>query len=171
MNDKATRILLILLIILLAINTYIIFHERKLDELQLQLNESVNSIHEKIDTFRSEESPMIQNGYTPIKGKDYFDGQDGRDGRSIEGPPGKDSVSTNTIIEKQVPVNGLSAYELAVKTGFTGTLEQWLESLKARTPVLVCNQIKNRWEVFYPPDTNRGVIKDLDKNSVACMVQ
>lgn len=27
--------------------------------------------------------------------------------------------------------NGLSAYELAVKQGFTGTLDEWLASLKA----------------------------------------
>ena len=31
--------------------------------------------------------------------------------------------------------NGLSAYEIAVKNGFKGTEEEWLESLQGETPV------------------------------------
>ena len=31
--------------------------------------------------------------------------------------------------------DGLSAYEIAVKNGFEGTEEEWLESLKGETPV------------------------------------
>ncbi len=42
-----------------------------------------------------------QDGYTPIKGVDYFDGKDGE-----------------------------SAYQLAIKNGFIGTLQDWLDSLK-----------------------------------------
>lgn len=43
-------------------------------------------------------------GYTPVKGVDYFDGDDGTD--------------------------GLSAYEVAVSNGFVGTEAEWLESLQ-----------------------------------------
>lgn len=44
-----------------------------------------------------------------LKGKDGQDGKDGKDGK-----------------------DGASAYELAVASGYTGTLEQWLESLKGK---------------------------------------
>ena len=44
-----------------------------------------------------------QDGYTPEKGKDYFDGNDGK-----------------------------SAYQEAIDNGFKGTEEEWLESLKGQ---------------------------------------
>lgn len=46
-------------------------------------------------------------------GKDGINWQDGKDGK--DGQPGE---------------NGKSAYEQAVENGFTGTLEDWLQSLK-----------------------------------------
>lgn len=50
-----------------------------------------------------------RDGYTPVKGKDYFDGKDGVNG--------KDGA------------NGLSAYEIAVKQGFEGTEEEWINRI------------------------------------------
>ncbi len=50
-----------------------------------------------------------RDGYTPVKGKDYFDGKDGVNG--------KDGA------------NGLSAYEIAVKQGFKGTEEEWINRI------------------------------------------
>ena len=47
-------------------------------------------------------------GYTPIKGVDYFDGTPGASGTP-----------------------GLSAYEIALTKGASGTEEEWLNSLKA----------------------------------------
>ena len=35
--------------------------------------------------------------------------------------------------EVREPLDGLSAYDIAVKNGFTGTEQEWLESLKADT--------------------------------------
>ena len=40
----------------------------------------------------------------------------------------KISTPTETTIE-----NGLSAYELAVKYGYEGTVQEWLESLRGRS--------------------------------------
>lgn len=45
-----------------------------------------------------------QDGYTPVKGVDYFDGKDGE--------------------------NGKSAYEIAVDKGFNGTEDEWIENFK-----------------------------------------
>ena len=47
-----------------------------------------------------------KDGHTPVKGEDYFDGKDGKDGK-----------------------DGLSAYDIAVKYGFEGTEEEWINSL------------------------------------------
>jgi hypothetical protein len=38
-----------------------------------------------------------------------------------------------TIISSGLGANGLSAYDIAVANGFVGTVEEWLESLKAKT--------------------------------------
>ena len=51
-----------------------------------------------------------------LKGKDGADGKDGKDGAD-----GKDGVNGK---------DGKSAYEIAVDNGFTGTEQEWLESLK-----------------------------------------
>ena len=54
-----------------------------------------------------------KDGYTPVKGVDYFDGQNGKDG--IDGAPGKD---------------GASAYEIWLNTGQSGTEDDFLQWLK-----------------------------------------
>jgi len=55
-------------------------------------------------------------GINGVNGKDGVDGKDGIDGK--DGAPGKDGA------------NGKSAYELAVENGFSGSLDDWLLSLK-----------------------------------------
>lgn len=45
---------------------------------------------------------------------------------------------------------GLSAYEIAVKNGFEGTEEEWLESLKYKPTVLT----ESEYEALEPKDEN-----------------
>jgi len=61
-------------------------------------------------------------GADGINGKDGTDGKNGADG--INGADGKDGTNGKD------GANGLSAYEIAVQHGFTGTETEWLESLK-----------------------------------------
>ena len=55
--------------------------------------------------------------------------------------------------------NGKSAYELAVENGYSGTVEEWLESLVGTngntgiTPQLRINSNDNKWEVSYDNGT------------------
>ena len=43
-------------------------------------------------------------------------------------------IVDNTVSSQEMTVtNGLSAYELAVKYGYDGTVQQWLESLKGKS--------------------------------------
>lgn len=52
-----------------------------------------------------------QDGYTPEKGVDYFDGIDGKDGRNgVDGKNGKDGVDGNT------PVKGVDYFTEADKS-------------------------------------------------------
>ncbi len=66
-----------------------------------------------------------KNGIDGRDGKDGTPGRDGRDGKDgINWQDGKDGK------DGKPGENGKSAYEQAVENGFTGTLEEWLQSLK-----------------------------------------
>lgn len=92
-------------------------------------NTNYQRVHDALEQIKQlkQSLPKVINGkdgHTPVLGVDYFNGKDA----PVYAAPkdGKDSVS----LIKEVPVNGLSAYELAIKGGFKGTLNQWLDSLK-----------------------------------------
>ena len=60
-----------------------------------------------------------------LKGRDGLNGADGKNGTNgIDGVNGKDGLDGKT------GEDGLSAYQLAIHNGFTGTEKEWLESLK-----------------------------------------
>lgn len=77
-----------------------------------------------------------------VKGEDGAKGEEGKPGpRGKPGPkgdegkpgrPGRDAVDGTNGHDGVDGTNGLSAYELAVGTGFQGTLEDWLASLKGQ---------------------------------------
>jgi len=59
-----------------------------------------------------------------LKGTDGLPGKDGADGR--DGADGKYGADGQNGADGE---NGLSAYELAVQNGYTGTVEEWLQSI------------------------------------------
>lgn len=63
-------------------------------------------------------------------GKDGTDGVDGKDG--VDGVNGKDGADGRDGKDGVDGKDGLSAYEIALKNGFTGTESEWLESLKGK---------------------------------------
>ena len=80
-----------------------------------------------------------------------MDGKDGADGRNgVDGRDGRDGVDGQNGTDGE---NGLSAYELAVKGGYTGTEEEWLSSLKGRNGIdgktvelrVYNNELQYRW--------------------------
>lgn len=91
-------------------------------------NQEIDGALKEIEKLKQITPKEGKAGHTPLLGVDYTV-KDGKDA-PVYAPPkdGKDSVST--LLIKEVPVNGLSAYELAIKSGFQGTLNQWLDSLK-----------------------------------------
>lgn len=94
-------------------------------------------------------------GYTPVKGVDYFDGEKGDKGdpfryedftpeqlaslkgdkgdkgdNGIDGKDGADGYTPVKDIDYFDGVNGKSAYQIAVDNGFIGTEAEWLASLR-----------------------------------------
>lgn len=83
-----------------------------------------------------ESSPVVILGSPGPEGKEGPKGEEGKQGpkgdegkrgpQGKEGPKGEDAVA----VDGNDGDDGASAYELAVGTGFQGTLEEWLASLK-----------------------------------------
>lgn len=57
-----------------------------------------------------------------------------------------------------LPVNGLSAYEIAVQYGFSGTVEEWLESLKFVPEIASEEEIKVLFADLTLPDVDVSII-------------
>lgn len=154
MNYKGTKILLFILIVLILANMYLLIKEREIFE--LRFNDSLKSMHEKIESM-SEEDKIPQDGNTPVKGVDYFDGKTPAcyyEDSQCRGADGKDSVSTHTetTVIQEVPING--------KNGNDG--------VDGKTPILRCNVQKNRWEVSYIGD---NVWQILNGTPVPCTIK
>lgn len=139
--DKITNILITILIILVSISIFMQF--KQMDIIDIKIKSAINEVSKNIK--------VPDDGYTPVKGIDYVDGKDGVNGRN-----GKDSLSTHILeketVIKEVPVNG--------KDGIDG-----------KTPILRCNDKKNRWEVSYNLDTMWTILRDTNNNPVKCIIE
>ena len=66
-----------------------------------------------------------------VDGKDGVNGKDGCDGRNgVDGLTGKDGKSGADGLPGRDGIDGKSAYIIAVEHGFSGTENEWLQSLK-----------------------------------------
>lgn len=98
------------------------------------------SICDKADDVEKDVKSSDVPPVTVVAGRDGTDGQDGRDGKpgrdGKDGKPGRDGTNALPVVDGtdgrdgQDGTNGLSAYELAVGSGFQGTIEDWLASLR-----------------------------------------
>lgn len=85
----------------------------------------------------TEQGPVGATGLQGPKGDDGEDGKDGKNGKDgkdgepgDDGSPGANGTDGANGTNGTNGTNGLSAYELATSAGFSGTLEDWLTSLK-----------------------------------------
>lgn len=152
-----TWILFVILIITSSISIYVLLDNRnRLTERLDGLDQAVIQSQERIK--KAEQQPIPKDGKDGVTTlvHDYttttitLPGSKGEKGDSIQGEA------------------GLSAYEIAVKNGFTGSEQDWLESLKAIfiPPDFRCNVTKNRWEIRYNSDENWQI---LNGEIVACI--
>lgn len=66
-----------------------------------------------------------------VDGKDGVNGKDGCDGRNgVDGLSGKDGKNGTDGLPGRDGIDGKSAYIIAIEHGFTGTENEWLQSLK-----------------------------------------
>lgn len=66
---------------------------------------------------------------------------------------------SNSVAKLEASSRGKSAYELAVDNGFSGTEEEWLESLNGITPHIGTN---NHWFIGNM-DTGISAVPDLEE--------
>ena len=81
------------------------------------------------------------------RGSDGLNGNDGAAG--VQGVPGKDGERGS---------DGLSAYQIAVNHGFSGSETEWLASLKGSNAAETIQLTKEMWEVNGYPFTRPGAI-------------
>lgn len=121
MKDRRVFVALLVLVVLVGFLVYVTLQKKaedsKRDVKIDSLSSTIQSLNRKLTELQSIK-PI--DGKTPQKGVDYNDGVAGKNGVSIVGPRGANGS------------NGLSAYEIAIKNGFNGTEQQWLDSLKAK---------------------------------------
>lgn len=87
----------------------------ELGRLKRTLDELNDSLDKRISEIQLTPGKDGKDGLNGTPGKDGKPGKDGRDGK--DGVNGKDGA------------NGLSAYEIAVKQGFEGTEEEWINRI------------------------------------------
>lgn len=84
-------------------------------------NGFVGTVSDWLESLKGADGLPGKDGINGTDGKDGADGRDGIDGKDgTDGKDGRDGVDGQ---------NGLSAYEVAVENGFTGSEEEWLQSI------------------------------------------
>lgn len=84
-------------------------------------NGFVGTVSDWLESLKGADGLPGKDGINGTDGKDGADGRDGIEGKDgTEGKDGRDGVDGQ---------NGLSAYEVAVENGFTGSEDEWLQSI------------------------------------------
>ncbi|MCM1008473.1 MAG: collagen-like protein [Ruminococcus flavefaciens] len=114
-------------------------------------NGFVGTVFEWLESLKGADGLPGKDG---INGTDGVDGKDGADGRNgVDGRDGRDGKNGSNGQNGSDGENGLSAYQLAVQKGYTGTEEEWLLSLKGRNGIdgktvelrVYNNELQYRW--------------------------
>lgn len=159
-SHTISKILMVILSLLIVANIYVTLKERGL--LEVKVYNSLARVTEVMDSITQPEDG--EDGYTPVKGVDYFDGERGPRGfKGEKGDDGEDSTSkyvTETII-KEVPVKGEDG-----KDGYTPV--KGVDYFDGKTPVLRCNESKNRWESKYSGSDNWTIVRNENDQPAEC---
>lgn len=116
-----------------------------LDNIDKSVDNKVNSLN-------------LKDGYTPVKGVDYFDGQ------SVKGDNGKDAITPIKGIDYNDGKDGSDGRD--GKTPIKG--EDYFDG---KTPIMVCNTKKNRWEVTYNNGYSYDIVMSKDGlSTVKCVI-
>lgn len=120
----AVLILIVLVVWLLILS---INKSQTATNIQHDLEDKIQTLQEKIEAL-PDVSPSAA---SPVS----MEGKPGVDGHNATDTQVQIAVNTYMSSHYTPPANGAngaSAYELAVQNGFTGTLQQWLDSLKVK---------------------------------------
>lgn len=134
--------LVVLLILAVASNFLLYLKVPSTESLEAYLDKRLQEIH-------LQEGKAGADGYTPVKGVDYFDGKDGQDGTN-----GRDGQQGLQGVQGLQGIQGTQG-EKGDK-GDTGAKGEAGES--GKTPEIRCNTVRNQWEVRYSEEENWTVL-------------
>lgn len=134
---RDTRVFIAVLVLIVLVGVLIGVSLRRTDDERQQLKqalETVRTIQEKVDSLPTQSKPDVPaanyQGPTGPAGRNGKAGAQGANGQTgkpgaigSQGKPGEDGAKGR---------DGASAYDLAVKEGFHGSVKDWLESLKVK---------------------------------------
>lgn len=152
-SNIATKLLIVILYLLILVNICVTLKSKGI--LEVRINKSLIAMDDAIKGLRQPENGKDgkdgKDGYTPIKGVDYFDG--------------KDSVSTHTIetIIKEVAVKGEDGAD-----GYTPV--KGVDYDDGLTPIIRCNESKDRWERRFSGSPSWTAILNEDNQPARCKI-
>lgn len=112
------------------------------------IKSNVDEIVEKVVDVTSFEDKVSSKIVATLKSDTTLKGTDG-----IDGTNGKDGV------------DGKSAYEIAVENGYTGTIEEWLESLKSDN-----NNTSEDSKITYEKALEYGIMPEITKEDYEWLI-
>lgn len=154
MRAKIYKILLaITAILMLATNLGVIY---------FMIKTSQNIPNQIKDTVRKEVNLITipKDGYTPIKGIDYFDGLSVKGEQGIAGKDGMNGANGINGVNGQngyTPVKGIDYID-------------GQDGVDGKTPILRCNISKDRWEVSYNNGISWQISLSENKKPVKCNI-
>lgn len=134
---RDTRVFVAVLVLIVLVGVLIGVSLRRTDDDRRQLNqalETIRTIQEKVESLPAQSSPDVPaadyRGSTGPAGRDGKPGAQGSDGDSGKaGATGAQGTAGRDGVDGQ---HGDSAYDVAVKEGFRGSVKDWLDSLKVK---------------------------------------
>lgn len=109
------------------------FTEKELKEIETDIKNKIEYAINNIQTVQGDKGESGNDGYTPIKGKDYFDGGNGKDGK--DGSPDKPEQIAEKLnkTEQSISLKVIRGLENELKTlrqnisgGKKGVLTEWM---------------------------------------------
>lgn len=147
-KDKVILALVLITILLLIFLSFVATYKvaelhtsdyTKISYDNVEMSKKIDSLEKAIKSM-----PTPQDGYTPVKGVDYFDGASGKDGAN-----GSNALSYNTTetVIKEVPVNGMNGKDGADAPRFemqlspTGDLQTKYSDSRFWQTLIPCNKL------------------------------
>jgi hypothetical protein len=126
---KTDRKLLIAVLLLIGLVSWLLL-------LSINKDKETETIRQTLNELLNKRMDIPKDGKTPVLGIDYLNGVNATDDQVqkavyayMDAHPIKNGTNG---LDAPTASDGASAYQLAIVAGFTGTMKEWLDSLKIK---------------------------------------